>query len=106
MRIPAKLLPHRVALKPYLGSGAYGEKWGESEYLDRCLVEGKMQNITNSTGQQEVSASTVYMEPRSLPVGSMVTLWPGTDWEDEAKVIAVMHLDHPQGMSHTIAYLK
>lgn len=106
MRIPAKLLPHHIDVKPYLGSGIYGERWGESERLDRCLVEGKTQLVVDSTGQQEVSGTTVYMEPRPLQVGSLVTVWPGTAFERETKLLSIGHLDHPRGMSHIVLYLK
>lgn len=106
MRIPGKLLPHSILVKPRLGTGAYGPVWGDQEEVKRCLVEDVVRTVNDSTGSQSVSNTTVYLEPRSIPSGSLVTVWPGTEFEREAEVISIGHLDHPRGMSHITLYLR
>lgn len=105
-RIPARLLPHTVSAKVYLGSGAYGDRWSPGEIIPRVLIEDETENVTDASGQTVVAGTKVFMEPRSIPVGSLVTVWLGSDLEREARVIQVSRFDHPQGMSHQVVYLK
>jgi len=105
-RIPARLLPHTIAVKPYLGSGAYGDVWGTTETVKRTLVEDHVQLVRDTAGREVTSSTTVYLEPRPLPAGSLVTVWSGTWREREARVIAVASLDHPRGLSHMVLYLE
>lgn len=99
-------MPHTVGLQTYLGSGAYGDVWGDEETVPRCLVEDTTQNVVDSAGQTVVSGTVVYMEPRPVPVGSLVTVWPGTELERESRVVSISRWDHPSGLSHQALYLK
>lgn len=105
-RIPSRLLPHTVVVRPFLGAGPYGDVWGEAETVKRALVEDKTQVVRDAGAREVTSSTTVYLEPRELPAGSEVTVWPGTQWEKKRKALAVSHFDHPGGLSHMVAYLE
>jgi hypothetical protein len=105
-RIPARLLPHTVVVKPFLGAGPYGDVWGPEETVNRALVEDRVQVVRDATAREVTSSTVVYVEPRTLPAGSLVTVWPGTQWQKERKALAVSHFDHPAGLSHMVVYLE
>lgn len=105
-RIPARLLPHTVVVEPLLGTGPYGDVWGEQEEVKRSLVEDKVQIVRDSDGREVTSSAVVYLEPRTLNPGDQITVWPNTQWEKQRKTLAVSHYDHPAGLSHMVAYLE
>jgi hypothetical protein len=69
-------------------------------------VEDKVQVVRDADAREVTSSATVYLEPRTLPAGSLVTVWAGTQWEIERKALAVSHFDHPGGLSHMVVYLE
>lgn len=106
MRIPTRLLPHTVIIRPHLGAGAYGDVYGEPQTVKRANVESTRRLVRNTEGHEVVSSTTVYMEPREVPDGSMITIHPDTPFEAESKVIAVGLLQHPRGLSHLTIHLE
>lgn len=106
MRIPSRLLPHTILLKPYLGSGAYGDVWGDPITVERANVEQTNRLVRTTDSREVVSSTTVYLEPRDVPEGSLVTVWVGTPHEHESKVVSVKLLQHPRGLSHLTLYLE
>lgn len=76
MRIPKRLLPSRVVIETYLGTGGYGDFYADPVELPaRIKYENKM--IRNSKGAEVVSGSQLMLGPEALDVaklGSKVAL--------------------------------
>ena len=89
LRIPSRLLPNKVTVKKFLGSGSDGDVWAAPVTKRRCQVRMKVTIITNVLGEQKTSTAQVYCEPETdIPAGSLVTVWPGTKSAHEGRVIA------------------
>lgn len=74
MRLPARLLPHEVTVKPKLGEGSYGPVYG-TPFDVRCRVEGGRKLVRSSTGSEVVAERTIYAPGSTLvPLGSKVTV--------------------------------
>ena len=67
MLIPARLLPHRVIVEPYLGSGAYGDVHGDP-VEHRAYVEDGRRLVRDEHGAEVVSETTVRTRPRSVSI--------------------------------------
>ncbi|WP_439662856.1 hypothetical protein ACSHWB_16240 [Lentzea sp. HUAS TT2] len=101
MHIPAVLPPHTVTVRPYLGTGAYGDVWGDPVVVREVFVEDRRRLVRNQSGEEVVSESTVRTRPGvRIPVGSKVTVWQGTSLERTARVITTNSFDHPASWSH------
>lgn len=101
--IPRRKKHNKVILTPYLGSGAYGDVYGDPAAL-MGLVESTRQLVRNGKGEEVVSNSSVYLDPIHAPEGSLVTVWPGTPSEYESKVVAVAQWQAGR-LSHTVLNL-
>jgi len=103
-RIPDALLPHQVTVERYLGSGAYGDVYGEPEHITRAQVEDQTRLVRDPKGVEQTSNATIYLEIPEHPVnpGSLVTRWAGTAYEVTSKVITVSIFQHPKGLSHMV----
>ncbi|WP_052684574.1 hypothetical protein [Lentzea aerocolonigenes] len=102
MQIPAVLLPHTVTVHPYLGTGAYGDVWGNPVVVREVFVEDRRRLVRNQSGEELVSESTVRTRPGvRIPVGSKVTVWQGTPLERTGRVITASLFAHPSSWSHT-----
>ena len=103
-RIHDALLPHQVTVERYLGSGAYGDVYGDPEHITRAQVEDKTTLVRDGTGAEQVSNATIYLEIPEHPIepGSLVTRWAGTAYEITSKVITVSVFHHPKGLSHMV----
>lgn len=77
--IPAYLLVHTVTVKPYEGSGAYGDVYGASFTLP-CYVEQERRVVRGPEGDDVISQTQVYADLTTTPIkpGSKVTLSDGT----------------------------
>lgn len=78
MRLPKRLLPHTVTVRPLLGQSSTGKVYG-AEFPLQCMAVGKRRMVRNSQGTEVLSTLTVVALPgqaSSIPVGSQV-LWAG-----------------------------
>jgi len=107
-RLPDELLPHKVTVERYLGSGAYGDVYDTPEVIDRAQVEGKTRMVRDTKGVEQVSNTTIYLEIPDQPIqpGSLVTRWADTPYEATSKVITVSVFHHPKGLSHMVLNLE
>lgn len=90
MRLPERLLPHTVTVRPYLGQSSTGKVYG-IPFLLRCMAVGRRRMVRNSQGTEVLSTLTVVAMPgqaSSIPVGSQV-LWQG----DTTDVITSANMD-------------
>lgn len=106
MRIPARLLPHTITIKPYLGEGRNGSIYGPAEAWDRMYVEDKTAVLKTSGDSEKTSRGFIVTDPeRSIPELSLVTVWAGTPREREAQVLSTDFASMPRMPSNITAYL-
>lgn len=106
MRIPKRLLPHKIKVAPRLGTGARGAKYGPAVEWDRVYVEDKRQMVVTSEGADATSNTFVIMDPeRIIPEGSLVTVWPGTYRERTAPVVSHSFYDFPGAPSNLQVFI-
>lgn len=75
--IPKRLLPQQLTYRPLLGSGPYGDVYGDPVTVP-ARIEFTNKLIRDASGAEVASAATIYLQPaEALPtVGAVVTL-PG-----------------------------
>jgi hypothetical protein len=101
MQIPAVLLPHTITVRPYLGTGSYGDAYGDPVIVRRTYVEDRRRLVRSTTGEEVISETTVRTRPvEHIPIGSHVTVWQGTPHERTGRVITVNLFDHPSSWPH------
>lgn len=75
--LPAWLLPHRVSVEPYLGTSAYGPRFGEPVEVAAMAAES-IKRVRNATGAEVVStAQVITAAGLDCPTGSRITLPTG-----------------------------
>lgn len=100
MQFPATLLPHSVTVRPYQGSGPYGDVFGDP-VGHRAFVEDRRRLVVSASGEEVISETTVYTGPDvAVPPGSRVTVWASTPYERTARVITASRYEHPGSWSH------
>lgn len=100
MRLPAVLLPHTITVHLFLGTGPYGDVFGDPVTL-RAFVEDGRRLVVSASGEEVISETTIYTGvDLSVPVGSTVTVWLGTPQERTARAITATRYDHPLAWSH------
>lgn len=57
MKVPSSLLRERITVEPYLGSTAYGPKWGTPVQV-KARVEGKRRAIKTTDGVDVISTAS------------------------------------------------
>jgi hypothetical protein len=99
--------PHQVRVRPLLGAGGMHESHGP-EVSAAAEVKDKTELIRDADGSQTVSSSQVTVPLDTVaPVGSFVTVWPGTPSERKSRVIATSRNENdPDLDSFQILYLK
>ena len=87
-------LPHTVSVRALTSSGGMGSTYAAAAPF-AAEVRDEQRLVRNKSGAQVVSSSqvTVPLDPM-VPLGSLVTVWPGTSREREAEVLAVSANDN------------
>ena len=81
--------PHTVSIRNALAAGGMGTGYGTARTV-RGEVKDEQRLVRNSAGSEVVSSSSVTVPiSEHVPVGSLVTVWPGTGRAREAEVLAV-----------------
>lgn len=94
MSWPVFFYPHQVTIKPLVGAGGLGSSFG-APFTASAEVKDEKRLVRDRDGAEVVSSSTVTVPlETNCPVGSMVTVWPGTEAERTAKVLSVGHNDN------------
>lgn len=76
MELPATFYVHRMAVQPLLGSGPYGDSYGDPVEVP-CWINHTRRLVRNVEGEEVVSEATVALSldflPQTAP-GSLLTL--------------------------------
>lgn len=90
MKMPAFLLRHMVTVEPYLGSSAYGPRYGPAVAV-ACLLEQQTRAVVGADGADVTSSSTLRapLDTPDIAPESRVTLPDG----DTTTVIAALRHD-------------
>lgn len=77
--IPTRLLPQQLTYRPLVGSGPYGDVYGDPVTVP-ARIEFTNKLIRDSSGSEVVAAASIYLQPADgLPtVGAVVTLPDGS----------------------------
>ena len=67
MKIPKSLLPHRVTIIPFLGSGGYGARWESDETKFQkdvpCRIESKIRRVKSLDGDDVFQSAEAVFHP-------------------------------------------
>lgn len=86
--IPSNKLVNRVKIEQYKGRSSIGDVFDDPEVLP-ALIEARQELVVNDSGEEELSTATVHLDPIVVSTKARVTLHPGSDLEQVAKVINV-----------------
>lgn len=90
-RVPGWLLRHEVSVEPYLGTSAYGPRYGPAAPV-RALVAETVKRVRDRTGAETVSTAQIIAAPNLVcPTGSRITLPDGR----KTTAISVAHHTAP-----------
>jgi hypothetical protein len=100
VQVPTALLPHIITVRPFLGSGPYGDVFGDPVTY-RAFAEDRRRLVRSASGEEVTSETTIHTGPDAVvPVGSQVTVWADTPHERTARVITTSRYEHPGSWSH------
>lgn len=89
MRWGGFFYPHRVAVKPMTLGAGLGESYGPERVID-AEVKDQQRLVRGTDGREVVSSSSITVALDELvPIGSLVTVWPGGTHERMSSVIAI-----------------
>jgi hypothetical protein len=72
-----------------------------------CFVEDRTETVRGADGSETISNTQVHLNfDEVVPLGSLVTVWPGITGEREAPVVAIGRGQHPTLPSFQTLYLK
>lgn len=99
--------PHQISIRDLTGSGGMGTTYGSprtvaAEVLDEQTL------VRDADGREVVSSTRVTLPlPEHVPLGSLVTVWPGEPYEREAEVLsAAVNPNDPPLDAHLVLRLK
>lgn len=80
--------PHSVLVKNRVSAGGMGAGFSAPRTLAAEVLD-KQTMVRDASGAEVVSTSQVSLPlPEHVPVGSLVTVWPGLPQQREARVLA------------------
>lgn len=62
MKVPSSLLRQTITIQPFLGTGAYGPRWGD-EVTVKARVEGKRRTVRRPDGTDVISTASATIRP-------------------------------------------
>ncbi|UFU03440.1 hypothetical protein LQF12_02180 [Ruania suaedae] len=88
--------PHSVSVRNKTGAGGMGATYGPARTLSAEVLD-EQQLVRDVAGNEVISSTRVTLPlPEHVPVGSLITVWPGEPYEREAKVLtAAMNRNDP-----------
>ena len=80
--------PHTVLVRDKASSGGMGATYGPPRTL-AAEVKDRQTPVRDADGREVVSSTQVTLPlPEHVPLGSLVTVWPGGPREREARVLS------------------
>ena len=93
--LPEWCTPHIVRVRDKVSGGGMGPSHAAARDV-AAFAEDEQKLVTGPGGEQMVSTAQVVVNfDEQIPIGSLVTVWPGLTGEREAKVIAIGRHQHP-----------
>ena len=80
--------PHQVLVRDLVRAGGMGQTHGAARALAAEVIDTQTL-VRDKDGREVVSSTRVTLPlPQHVPLGSLVTVWPGMPQEREARVLA------------------
>lgn len=80
--------PHTVSVRNRTGGGGMGSTYGPPRTLAAEVID-EQTLVRDSDGREVVSSTRVTLAlPEHVPLGSLVTVWPGQPYQREARVLS------------------
>lgn len=90
--------PHQVTVRNRAAGGGMGSSYSPSRTL-AAEVKDTQTLVRNEDGREVVSSTQVTLPlPEHVPLGSLVTVWPGTTRQREARVLATSANPNDDGL--------
>jgi hypothetical protein len=106
VKLPDYFKPHVAVVRAYGSGGGMGGGYEETRDVE-CFVEDRTETVRGADGAETVSNTQVTLDfDEVVPLGSLVTVWPGITGEREAPVVAIGRGQHPTLPSFQTLYLK
>ena len=88
--------PHQVLVRDLVRAGGMGSSHGAARALAAEVIDTQTL-VRDKDGREVVSSTRVTLPlPQHVPLGSLVTVWPGIPQEREARVLAAsLNLNDP-----------
>lgn len=87
--LPDEFTPHTVRVRDFLEDTGMGSSYDEPREV-AAFAEDEQKIVRNRDGAEVVSTSQVHVNfAEAIPLGSLVTVWPGMPGEREAEVLAI-----------------
>lgn len=81
--------PHSVSIRNLTGTGGMGDTYGPARIVSAEVLD-EQTLVRDADGREVVSSTRVTLPlPEHVPLGSLVTVWPGQPYEREAEVLSV-----------------
>jgi hypothetical protein len=105
MSVPDRFLQHTVSVRDRVAGGSMGGGHASARDVSAFVVD-EQKVVHDPNGEEIVSNTQVSVDiDETVPVGSLVTVWPGDPSEREAKVVAITTLRHDRLPSHHVLHL-
>lgn len=106
VELPVYFKPHTATVRGYSAGGGMGGGYASTRDV-ACFVEDRTETVRGADGSETVSNTQVHLDfDEVVPLGSMVTVWPGITGEREAPVVAIGRGQHPTLPSFQTLYLR
>lgn len=105
IRLPDYFTPHTVHVRDRVAGGGMGSTYGTSRPVESFTAD-EQKLVRDSAGSEVVSTSQVTVNfDEQIPLGSLVTIWPGETGTREAAVLAIGRFKHETLPSYQVLSL-
>lgn len=111
-RLPRRIVPHEnaVIVKPVTGAHAGGRSYGDPVTIERSQIAIGKGSVGNQYSREEGVIGVVYIDTDAINVppgpGSVVTVWPGTKFEQQAAVRRYERYEDPRIADYLVLVLE
>jgi hypothetical protein len=106
LKIPKSWMPHKAVIATPGKTSPTGQLFNDPITV-RAYIEDQNKLVRSSDGSLVLSSAKVFLDPQVLaPVGSQVTVHPGTVHERTSIALTSQYLDRQGLMSHVVLNLE